>query len=155
MDNNSQAFTLTTEPFDYQAPALIVGKVVSDTSAIVTIETIDGEVVSEKPVTANPNEIFITEVRANKINQNLKTRKNLKAQTFSGEVEEIPDENLIVVVHAASTKDLCILHTLKNDPESNRLISENPIEISDATTLTCKLGKEEDDIASNIAKEKA
>lgn len=75
-----------SEPVKYEPPSLIVGTVASRSAGIITVEDLNGNTISDKTVTANPNGTFFTEVRANKTKPQVKSRKNFKFQTVSAEI---------------------------------------------------------------------
>lgn len=127
------AYDITTEPFTYEPPALIVGKVnpaLIMGSVLVSVEDLEGNKISDSTITANSDGSFITEVRANKI------------------IEEP------AIIHIIAEKDLYALITLKNTPESNAKIAKNPVLINEATTLEASLAKKNKNVANDITKEK-
>lgn len=129
--DEDDVFDVTTEPFTYEPSALIVGRVISNQPAIVSIEDLNGNRLSEGIVTTGADGSFITEVRANKITP-----------------------ELVVAIHAiTNNKDLYTLITLTNDHENNEKVAANPIEVSEATTLTYNLAKGNEEVKEEITKE--
>ena len=123
---------LTTGFFRYESPALVSGVVDSNTPSFITIEDLGGNIISETVVKASPGEAFISEVRVNKL-------------TKDGDNEQV------VIIHAISEKDLLGLAILKNTPEHNLKLSDNPIKISEASTFAAKLARENKEKAKEIA----
>src|SRR3989338_3624326 len=103
----------TTETFSYKTPALIVGTVKSDSTGIVTVEDLSGNLLSDKTVAISPNGTFITEVRAyriagDEVSRTIAARKKpmLSNQTEDTEITEIVTTvTPIGVVHATTNKD--------------------------------------------------
>ena len=75
-----------TESFKYEPPSLIIGTLNSGSAGIITVEDLNGNTISEKAITANPNSAFFTEVRANKTKPKVKSRKNFRSQVISTEI---------------------------------------------------------------------
>lgn len=151
---------ITTDAFNYQTPALIVGTVDSNTTGLVTVEDLQGNNISGRTVTTNPNGTFFTEVRANKINNNTKARKHLKSQVDNneenntGNTEQIIEEIDTGIVHVVTDQDLLAITPLDNDPENNAALADKPLEVNESSTLTANLAMENEELAAEVAKDK-
>ncbi len=154
---------VTTDSIKYRTPVLIVGTVNSSKAGLVTVEDLNGEKLSEKTVATNPNGTFFTEVRADSIEKVIKTRKSRNQEasigmdaestdTSSTTVTPIQDEVATGLVHAVTDTDLYAITPLSNDPETNASISNNPIILNEASTFTANLSKENDNLATEVAK---
>ena len=72
---SGEELDLSSESFNYQTPALIVGSVKSAMSGFVTIEDLNGNIISDNTVPIAENGGFIAEVRANKLKNSSILRK--------------------------------------------------------------------------------
>lgn len=171
----------TTDSFKYETPVLIVGTVDSETTGLVSVESLTGDELSERTVATNPNGTFFTEVRAKKINATTKARKHLRAQTAEGielpdadgdgvstltespdittgdvSGEEAVEEINTGVVHCVTDTDLYAVTPLNNDPDTNAARAEEPLVVNEETTLTANLAIEsaeagDEDLAFELA----
>lgn len=145
---NSKKSTLTTETFNYQTPALVVGVIGSQTTGLISVEDSKGNVISDRSVVSSPNGTFFTEVRANKISKTAQRSNYLKAQTDTEIKDIIPG-----IIHAVTDKDLFAVVPLDNNAETNALKLANPIKLSETSTFTAQISKSDEDILFDLAKE--
>lgn len=139
---------IATDTFTYQTPALIVGTVDSESPGLVSVEDLSGGTISERTVATNPSGTFFTEVRANKIGANGKTRTYLKGQTT--QTEKIDTG----IVHAVTTdSDLKAIVPLDNNVDNNAAKVDKPVQVNEASTLTANLAKENPGLATEVGKE--
>lgn len=136
---------IETFSFNYEPPALIVGKVDTKSTGLVSVEDLKGNKLSERTVATNPDGTFFTEVRANKIPPRQR-KKNLKNQTTSED-----NQKSTGIVHAIAEKDLLAVIPLNNDVETNTLIASSPINVSESSTLTAQVAKDNEPLAFEIA----
>ena len=137
---------LTTDSFNYKTPALVVGTVDSKVAALVTIEDLNGNKISDNTVAADPNGTFFTEVRADKIGSQTKARKYLKAQTVEdGSTKEIDT----ALVHCVTDTDLYAITFL--DPDKNGDITNQDLIVDEDSTLTANLAMENEELAFEVA----
>jgi len=118
----AQGVDLTTDSFSYKTPALVVGTVDSKTAALVSVEDLLGNTISDNTIAANPNGTFFTEVRANKIGVQTKARKHLKAQSSEDSTEEI-NTGLVHVVTDIDLYAITFLDPKKNTDVSNQTLT--------------------------------
>lgn len=173
---------IATDSFHYRTPVLLVGKVKdSDGKGLVSVEDLEGDLLSDKTVAVNPNGTFITEVKAGKILEakaRLKPRKHLKTLKAQEVIEEESvtgendlsssseenitnnnDDSYIGVIHAVTDTDLFAIAPLENNTEFNTSVASRPIEVSEASTLATTLAKEGakegfGDLAGDVADQK-
>ena len=152
---SSKEIDVTTEEFNYQTPALVVGQVDSSSSALVTVEDLSGDDISEKTVSSNANGTFFTEVRANRlVNSNTKTRRFIRAQVDGNGDTVVGEEEISTgVVHAVTPDkgDQLAIIPLSNDSDSNAAKASLPVEVSEASTLTANLAKKNEELAAEVA----
>ena len=145
---------ITTDAINYETPSLIVGRVDSETTGIVSVEDLKGNIISERTVVTSPDGTFFTEVRANKLSNTTKVRRYLRAQIIEGEEtgEIIGEEEIDTgVVHCATNIDQYAIVSLKNDAEKNTERTNDPVEVNETSTLTANLAKENEELAAEIA----
>lgn len=146
------ALDITTAAFTYYTPAIVAGKVISNGSALVSIEDLSGNKISDGTVTTDTDGTFITEVRANQlIPKEVKVSNLIKTKNAEGtNLKDVTNQTKTTLVHAVTNKDLFAVLVLSNDPESNAKISKNPIEINDSTTLAANFAKQNNDLTTNF-----
>ena len=145
---------ITTKPFKYYTPVLIVGNVDSNSEGFINVEDLNGNIISEKTVAISPNGTFLTEVRANKVSSiNLTSREQTTEGSNTESIKKTFAVNGTGVVHAITNKDLYAIVPLSNNVERNTLQANKPIEINESSTLTANIGKEYKELAEETAKE--
>ena len=162
---SGEGLNATTDSFLYRTPALIIGTVDSKTAGLVSVDSLQGEMLSEGTIATDSNGAFFTEVRANKINSTTKARRYLKAQIAEGDsATDINTNNNAVeeinvgVVNITAEKDLAAIVDLSNNNEINTQRANAPIVVNNETTLTAKLAIEgakegNEDLAVEAAKD--
>ena len=151
----------TTDTFNYQTPILIVGVVKSSNNGFITVEDLNGNLISEKTVAISPNGSFLTEVRANNLNniKDINKKRNnfkLKSISFNGKstdnsTQENNETVTTGIVHAVTDKDLYAITALDNDAESNSLKVNKPLILSESTSLTANIGLAYKPLAKEVA----
>ncbi|MBI3591096.1 MAG: hypothetical protein HY094_06970, partial [Candidatus Melainabacteria bacterium] len=161
----STGFDATTDTFNYQTPTLIVGVVDSKNPGLVSIEDLDGNTISDRTVATNADGIFLTEVRANKISEEVVAKEQKKSNTKSimlkndtasndnNGTENSTEKIKTGLIHAVVDKDLFAVVSLNNKVESNADKAIKPINVNEASTLTANLAKEYKPLAIEVTKE--
>ncbi|GEM_PF-2561846 len=162
---SGEELDVSSESFNYQTPALIVGSVKSAKSGFVTIEDLNGNIISDNTVPIGENGGFIAEVRADKLKNTSILRKgrtsgidkyglkNNKDENETKSLTEIPEKIDVGIIHAITEKDQFAVTPLNNDVESNALKAKKPIQVSDGSSITAGIGKEYEELASEAAKD--
>ena len=139
--SDGKDINITTSSFTYEPPALVVGTAKTKSTGVVTVEDLEGDMISDKSVITSNNGAFFTEVRAKNLPSNTTTTKNrkLSAQTEdeSNTLLEDDTEPGVVAVNIDEDKDaeLEALVPLSTNPDANEAISENEaIEVTEETT---------------------
>lgn len=133
--------TIETGTFNYEPPALIVGKVDTKSTGLVSIEDLEGKKLSERTVATNPDGTFFTEVRANKI----PLKQKIKNQTLNAKSTG--------VIHAITEKDLLAVVPLDNNVQTNAQIASSPISVTESSTLTAQIARNNQPLAFEIVDE--
>ena len=148
--SNGSDVSITTTAFNYEPPALVVGTAKTQTTGIVSVEDLGGDMISDKSVTTSNNGSFFTEVRAQKLPSNPnnpnnpKKKKRLLAQTAGDNTDGNTGDNTAAtdngpdagIVDVQAEIDLSALIPL--DPDVNDELSSDEsgglIEVNGFTT---------------------
>ncbi len=146
----SNNINIVTDIFNYQAPIVISGNVNGQNQGLVSIEDIDGEIISNGTASISKSGSFLIEVLGDKIPEVLTENNSLiLGNTSSNNNEDIS----IGFIHVIGVNDLYAIVPL-NTNISNLQRSAKPEVINDLSTLISNIGGNYIPLAIAIAKQR-